>query len=191
MSDFYKLLIPKNSLAILVGYPGADRVRSLVNSDTANLVIVVEKDEKKAAEGEAEFYGKDKNIVVVERSAIGFEGEATPMDALIDSYGVPDLVEIGKEDDVLGILKTTTYPANVVSFPCESEQDARACVAWLNVLGEYQYYVVGVDNEHLWASPRTLAFLEGFLGSDDFLAWMSRTAVFNSAGRVYAVRVNR
>lgn len=191
MSDFYKLLIPKDSLAILVGYPGADRVRSIVNSDTANLVIVVEKDEKKAAEGEAEFYGKDKNIVVIERSAIGFEDGAIPMDALIDSYGVPDLLEIGKVGEAMEVLRTTTYPANVVSFPCESEQDARACVAWLNVLGEYQYYVAGVDNEHLWAAPRTLAFLEGFLGSEDFLAWMARTAVFNSPGRVYAVRINR
>lgn len=191
MSDFYKLLIPKDSLAILVGYPGADRVRSLVNSDATSLIVVVEKGEKEAAEGEAEFYSKQRNIVIIERSAIGFEGDDLPVDALIDSYGVPDLLEIKEDDDVLGILRTTTYPINVVSFPCESEQDARACVAWLTVLGEYKYHVVGVENEHTWSSPRTLGFLEGFMGSEEFLAWMARTAVFGSPGRVYAVRVNR
>lgn len=191
MSDFYKLLIPKDSLAILVGYPGADRVRSLVNSDATNLVIVAEKDEKKAIEAEVEFYGREKNIVVVERSAVGFENGATPVDILIDCYGSPNILEIGKGEDVIGILKSVTSPVDVVSFPCESETDARAGVAWLNVLGEYQYNVCGVELEHLWTSPRTLRFLEAFKGSEDFLEWMARTAVFNSHGRVYAVGVNR
>lgn len=190
MSDFYKLLTPKQSLAILIGYPRADRVRAIVNSG-ASLVVVVEDGEKEAADAEAEFYGKPNNVVIVERSSIGFDGGKTPIDALIDSYGTPNIIEVGNKEDAIDALETITYPVDVISFHCENEADAIACAAWVSALGEYQYHVVGVDNEYTWPSPRVLGFLEGFKGKDEFLAWMSRTAVFNSPGRLYAVRVKR
>lgn len=184
MSDFYNLLLPKKSLAILIGYPGADRVRSIVNSD-ASLVVVVEKDEKEAADAEAAFYGRSDNIVVVEKS------DSTPIDVLADSYGQPDLLEINK-GDAFKIIRTVTAPINVVSFVCDDEQYVRACVAWLSVIGIYNYHVVGVDNEYAWTSAKTLGFLEAFKDSVDFLDWMSRTAVMlGGKKRVYAVRVNR
>ena len=90
------------------------------------------------------------------------EVPVTTLDELIENHGIPAFIKIDTEGFELNVLKGLTHAIPHLSFEFtrELDQEYRACIARLSVLGQYQFnysrwqrYSFASKN---WISPREM-----------------------------------
>lgn len=103
------------------------------------------------------------------------EVEVTTLDALIDAYGVPDLLKIDVEGFEYDVLRGLSRPVPVLSFEFAVEFFAatQKCLAYLRGLG-YRQFNLGVGEHTALASDDWLTeqeLIQAVASSEDPLLW--------------------
>jgi FkbM family methyltransferase len=111
--------------------------------------------------------------------------EVTTLDALIAAHGRPAFCKIDIEGYEGEALRGLSQPLPVLSFEFvpPAKQEALACLARLQELGDYEYNW-SLGEQHRWQSPRWLPHAE-------MAAYLAHLEIDDSSGDIYARLVSR